>query len=196
MSTFVKACRECGFEPNIEVFHKCIGVDWDKTKEIMLAGYGRDFPLERVTELWDKNMAQETLGKTIQIKAGAFDLLKYLNEEKVKLAVVTSTHTEIAAKRLYNAKLDQFFLFVVGGDKVRKGKPDPEIYLVACRRLGEQPTNCLALEDSDNGVLVAYNAGLAIIQVPDVVQPSSEVKALGHIIVESLASVEGILRKL
>jgi HAD superfamily hydrolase (TIGR01509 family) len=152
----------------------------------MLAGYGRDFPLERVTELWDK----------IQIKAGAFDLLKYLNEEKVKLAFVTSTHTEIAAKRLYNAKLDQFFLFVVGGDEVRKGKPDPEIYLVACRRLGEQPTNCLALEDSDNGVLAAYNAGLAIIQVPDVVQPSSEVKALGHIIVESLASVEGILRKL
>ncbi len=56
ISTFIQACREHAFEPDISVFHKCIGVDSAATKKIMAEGYGTDFPLEAITGLWKKNI--------------------------------------------------------------------------------------------------------------------------------------------
>jgi len=88
------------------------------------------------------------------------------------------------------------FDFILGGDKVTNPKPHPEIYLNACRKLNEEPVKCLALEDSDNGVRSALGAGLMVIQVPDLVPPSGEVEASGHLIVESLAEVESMIWRL
>ena len=195
ISTFIAACREYEFEPDISVFYKCIGVNWATTQEILSKGYGSAFPLEAVSELWQKKMEQETTEKPIPVKSGALSLLKYLEKRKVKKAVVTSTGAEIARRELSNTGIEQFFGFILGGDQVTQSKPDPEIYLAACRRLGEEPAECLALEDSNNGVLAAFRAGMKVIQVPDLVLPSAEVKALGHKIVESLAEVENLLRK-
>jgi len=195
ISTFIEACREHDFEPDMSVYYKCIGVDWGKTKEILSAGYGEAFPLELITELWTKKMDRETTEKPIPMKTGAFSLLKYLEKEDIKMAVVTSTRTDIAKRELSNAKISHFFLFILGGDQVMKGKPDPEIYLTACRKLDEEPLKCLALEDSDNGTSAAFHAGLEVIQIPDLVSPSADVRNLGHRIVGSLVEVENLLRK-
>ncbi len=67
--------------------------------------------------------------------------------------------------------------------------------MTACRKLGENPGNCLALEDSDNGVRSAHAAGMLVIQVPDLLQPSDEVRALGHEIVASLGEVKRLLEQ-
>jgi HAD superfamily hydrolase (TIGR01509 family) len=122
-------------------------------------------------------------------------LLQYLEIIGVKKVVVTSTAQQTALRWLKNTNILRFFYFVLGGDQVQNGKPHPEIYLTACRRLKVESANCLALEDSDNGVLSATNAGLVVIQIPDLIQPSTEVRALGHRIVKSLAEVEAILKE-
>jgi HAD superfamily hydrolase (TIGR01509 family) len=111
----------------------------------------------------------------------------------VKKAVVTSTNHSLAVKILTNAKINRYFDFVLGGDQISKGKPNPEMYLTACERLGEKPGDCLALEDSDNGVISAFEAGLTVIQVPDLVEPSAKVKALGHKVMQSLEEVLALL---
>ena len=121
-------------------------------------------------------------------------MLRYLEKEGVKKVIVTSTRQESARRWLANTEILHFFHFVLGGDQISNGKPDPEIYLTACHKLDEKPLNCLALEDSGNGVLSAFNAGLVVIQVPDLVQPSADVRALGHRIAKSLVEVEEILR--
>lgn len=194
ISTFIDACKEYEFQPDMSVYYKCIGVDWETTLEILSKGYGKDFALEPITDLWAKKMSQEILEKPIPIKTGALKLLEYLEEEHVKMAVVTSTRTEVAQRALSNAKMDCFFVFVLGGDQVVKSKPNPEIYLTACHILNEEPIKCLALEDSDNGVLAAFYAGLEVIQVPDLIPPSTEVETLGHKIVGSLEEVENLLK--
>jgi beta-phosphoglucomutase len=97
---------------------------------------------------------------------------------------------------LTRADILSFFDGIIAGDDVMNGKPNPEIYFTACRELDEAPSNCLALEDSNNGVLSALNAGLQVIQVPDLIEPTSEIKAYGHEIVQSLVEVEKILRSL
>ncbi|MFC1954633.1 HAD family hydrolase [Chloroflexota bacterium] len=195
IATFIAACQEYAFDPDLNVFHKCIGVDWETTKEIMSVEYGSSFPLKDVTDLWGKKMDQEMMQKPIPLKVGAFNLLQYLEKEDVKIALVTSTRKEIARKELSNAKIGNFFDFILGGNEVLRGKPNPEIYLTACQKLNEEPINCLALEDSDNGVLAAFHAGITVIQIPDIVQPSAEVKALGHKVMRSLVEVENMLKK-
>ena len=194
LSTFIQACREHAFEPDLGVFYKCIGVDGAATRRIMSEGYGKAFPIESVFELWRKKMDMETKEKPIPLKAGALSLLKYLQKEQTRMALVTSTRTETAQRELTNAGLADFFGLILGGDQVSKGKPNPEIYLTACDKIHEEPVKCLALEDSDNGVRAAFHAGLKVIQVPDLVPPSAEVKALGHTIMGSLTEVENMLR--
>ena len=194
LSTFVDSCREFGFDPDLRVYYKCIGTTFSRTKEILTDGYGKIFPLDAISELWSEKYHEETSDKPIPLKAGALNLLRYLDKEGVKKAIVTSTRQESARRWLANTEILHFFDFVLGGDQVSNGKPNPEIYLMACHKLNEKPHNCLALEDSDNGVLSALNAGLVVIQVPDLVQPSADVRALEQGIAKSLVEVEEILR--
>jgi HAD superfamily hydrolase (TIGR01509 family) len=119
--------------------------------------------------------------------------LKYLEKERVKKAVATSTNHSLAVKELTNAKINRYFDFVLGGDQISKGKPNPEMYLTVCERLREKPGDCLALEDSDNGVISAFEAGLTVIQIPDLVEPSVKVKVLGHKVMQSLEEVLALL---
>ena len=194
MSTFIDSCREHGIEPDIKVYYKCVGTNEAGTREVLTRGYGPDFPFDTVFTLWNKKYWDAALNRPVPVKAGAIDLLLYLGIEKIRKAVVTSTRRGKAIRMLSNANLLDFFEFVLCGDEINKGKPDPEMYLTGCNKLLEQPADCLALEDSDNGVLSAYNAGMNVIQVPDMVAPGDKVKALGHRVARSLAEVEELLR--
>jgi HAD superfamily hydrolase (TIGR01509 family) len=194
MSTFLESCREHGLEPDIKVYFKCVGTNEAGTREILTKGYGPDFPFDAVFTLWNKKYWDAALNRPIPVKAGALDLLQYLGNEEIRKAVVTSTRREKAIRMLSNANLLDYFEFVLCGDEINKGKPDPEMYLTGCNKLHVQPLNCLALEDSDNGVLSAFNAGMTVIQVPDMVTPGERVKVLGHRVVGSLSKVEELLR--
>jgi beta-phosphoglucomutase-like phosphatase (HAD superfamily) len=72
---------------------------------------------------------------------------------------------------------------------VKSSKPHPDIYVKAAEVLGARPQKCLALEDSENGVRSAIGAGMTVIQIPDMVQPSPTLRSLGHIILKSLHDV-------
>jgi HAD superfamily hydrolase (TIGR01509 family) len=196
ISTFVIACREYGFEPDLKIYHKCIGTTYKKTEEILKEGYGESFNYESVSKSWGRKFDAEVENQPVPLKAGVLSLIQYLSNRGMKMAVVTSTRRSTAVKELTNVRLLQFFKLVIGGDDITNGKPNPDIYLKACVELREAPKHCLALEDSDNGVRAAYSAGLTVIQVPDLLEPSAEVKALGHTITKSLNEVEAFIREM
>jgi HAD superfamily hydrolase (TIGR01509 family) len=192
--TFVDACRAFYFEPDLKIYHRCIGTNAERTREILAEGYGPDFPFNDILKLW-LAYYDEAICQPIPIKPGALSLLEYLETRQLKKAVATSTRRENAVKKLKGAKIAHFFEFILGGDQITRGKPDPEMYLTTCRQMGAEPGRCLALEDSENGVKSAISAGLMVIQVPDLIQPSADVRALGHAIVDSLTEVEKMFRR-
>jgi len=195
LTTFIEACRECGFEPNdLEPYYRCIGTNWPNATDILINGYGPDFPFDAISEVWGKKYHAETLTKPVPKKAWALSLLEYLDNRGVKKAVVTSSRKENSLIKLTNAELLHFFAFVLGGNEIANGKPHPEMYTTAAQKLNVAPGKCLAIEDSDNGVRAAFSAGMTVIQVPDLKQPSDEVVALGHIIAASLTEVETMLK--
>lgn len=67
-----------------------------------------------------------------------------------------------------------FMQFTLAADEVGKGKPDPAVYIETAKRLGIAPEHCLCLEDSPNGVLAAYRAGMKVINIPDPEMPLTE----------------------
>jgi HAD superfamily hydrolase (TIGR01509 family) len=194
LKTFLAACREHEFEPDLKIYFQCIGTNSERTREIFFEGYGPDFPFTGILKLWRMKYDEETR-KSVPVKSGVLSLLEYVEKRPLKKAVATSSRRENALKKLTRAQILHFFDFILCGDQITRGKPDPEMYLTACRELGAEPDRCLALEDSENGVRSALSAGLMVIQVPDLIQPSEEVKALGHTIAASLTEVEKMLRE-
>ena len=136
--------------------------------------FGEDFPTEEVrahrTELINAHIAEHG----IDLKRGLFELLDYLRDKGIRLAVATATPRERTLKYLEKIGAADRFDAVVCGDMVTSGKPDPEIYLTAARELGLPPENCAAFEDSPNGLKAARAAGCQVIMIPDMTQPQPE----------------------
>ena len=74
-----------------------------------------------------------------------------------------------------------------------EGKPSPQIYLYACSQLGLAPEECMAVEDSPNGVMSAYRAGCPVVMVPDQTEPDEKLKKCLYARVDSLREVCKIL---
>lgn len=132
----------------------------------------------------------------IPVKKGFFELSDYLLEHKLKRALVTSSICSVALHNLKKARIDVPFDVVIGGDSVTEGKPAPEPYARAAEKLGLDPNECLAVEDSANGIRSAHNAEIKCVYIKDMVDISDDVKALADYRAENLEEIIGIIDKI
>jgi HAD superfamily hydrolase (TIGR01509 family) len=123
------------------------------------------------------------------LKTGAATLLQALHDAGVPCAVASSSRVAEIRHRLGHADVDvlKYFKAVSGGDEVTRGKPDPALYLLAAARLGVEPEDCIAFEDSENGARAAQSAGIRVVIVPDLKHPSHDIAARAHGVIGSLA---------
>jgi beta-phosphoglucomutase-like phosphatase (HAD superfamily) len=120
--------------------------------------------------------------------------LEYLCDRQIPAAVATSSDHQYANFSLKAAGLEPgAFVQLVTGEQVAKGKPSPDIYMEAARRLGIHPKRCLALEDSDAGILSASAAGMIAVMVPDLKPPSPEASQAAFRVLTSLHEVIPLL---
>ncbi|MCI8869991.1 MAG: HAD-IA family hydrolase [Lawsonibacter sp.] len=112
------------------------------------------------------------------LKPGVREILDFLRLQGIPAALATSTGRVRTLRRLELTGLGEYFQTVVTGDQVEHSKPDPEIYLLACRALDTPPGQTLAVEDSRNGILSAHAAGMPVVMVPDMIPPAPELEAL------------------
>ena len=122
----------------------------------------------------------------IPAKPGLWNFLKVIEKRRLPAAVATSSDAGQVRMSLQAAGLNQRFSCIVTGDQVPKGKPAPDIFLEAARRLGSLPRHCLVLEDSEAGVLAATAAGMPVLLIPDLKQPSPSTAALAYRVFPSL----------
>ncbi len=139
---------------------------------------GEDFDYFRVRERRKELVAQALAEYGLERKKGALELLKWLKEKGIRAAVATATDEERATRYLSEIGVLSYLDRVVCATMVENGKPMPDVYLYACRQLGERPQDCLALEDSPNGVLSAWRAGCGVVMVPDLTQPDEEIRPI------------------
>jgi HAD superfamily hydrolase (TIGR01509 family) len=123
-------------------------------------------PHEIVEMLLDRVV--ESIRREVPWRPGARELLADLRAVPVPTALVTMSWRRFAHEVVDALPADSFDVVVVGDD-VERGKPHPEPYLLAARRLGVDPAECLAIEDSPTGVASALAAGCMVVAVPHVV---------------------------
>ena len=107
-----------------------------------------------------------------------------------KRQVATSTPKPIAEKLLERVGIKKEFSVIVSATDVKKGKPAPDIFLLACEKVQIPPERCLVLEDSVPGAKAAKAAGIPYIIVPDINYPEKEVAKAAEMAADSLLDVE------
>lgn len=191
--TWGQAASDCGFALDDALFNRLIGRTRRESDAILAEAFGDAFSLDDFRRYcsthWESCL--ETDG--MPVKRGVGDLLDLLDEAAVPRAVATSTTRHGAERSLSLAGLRDRFEHVVTGDMVERGKPAPDIYLLAAERIGVDPAWCLALEDSHYGIMAAHAAGMMPIMVPDLLPPTEEIERLTIAIATSLDDVRDAL---
>lgn len=131
----------------------------------------------------------------VEKKKGASELLSYLGENGYMRAIATATDEERAGKLLKIAGLDGCFDRIICASMVEWGKPRPDIYLYAAEKLGLSPAECIAVEDSPNGVISAHTAGCFTVMVPDLTQPDNDIMDSISVVCEDLTGIIGLLQQ-
>jgi HAD superfamily hydrolase (TIGR01509 family) len=146
-------------------------------------------------ELFDRFMDRNRHHFTIcfaeapPIKRGLLDLLDFLESRNIPKVVATSTPRNSAIPRLQQCGLLDRFASVSCGDEVQHGKPAPDLFLLAATTIPANPAECVVLEDSEAGVAGAHAAGMTVCMVPDLKQPSDNIRRLAQGVYESLVHI-------
>lgn len=172
-----KVCKELNLPDYERALKACLGMNKTDSMEILKQIFGQEFDsksfLLKTSQAF--HQIEETSG--VPLMKGAAKALEVLSK-KYPLALASSTRKETVMRQLKAVKVDHYFKTFTCGDMVVHSKPDPEIYLMACKSIGVKPENCVAIEDSPNGVKSAFAAGLKTIMVPDKIQPTQEILSM------------------
>lgn len=189
MQAFEQACVQLSLPFVKSAYLKIIGRNAKGIEEAIMSHYAQYIEYAPLRKAWMDGYWPIVENQAIPVKSGVIDLLEWFKAHNIPVAVATSTHNKLAATKLRLAKIDHYFEHISSGCEVTHGKPHPEIFLLAAKRLNIPAEQCLAFEDSSNGVLSALAAKMQVYQVPDLVIPDQEVIALGHHIEPSLNAV-------
>ena len=190
--TWEKAAEEKGLIADNEILNACRGTNKNDTITILKKYYGSDFDsesfLERTSQLFHE--IEEKDG--IPLMPYAKEILEYL-KPRYRLALASSTRGPTVERQLRTAGVIDFFETRTTGEMVEHSKPNPEIYLMACKSIGVEPGECAAIEDSLNGIKSAYAAGLKPIMVIDKIKPTDGIKKMCVNIFDSLDGLKTLL---
>lgn len=183
------------------------GMDFPKDKLISIIGLNHASTVERfpelfgtkytcdqcyaISEIWTRHyIAQHGL----PVKPGLIELLRWLKKNHCRIAVASSSARNKVAAYIENVHLTEYFDVLLGGDMVTRGKPDPQIFQMAAEALGcEDPASCIVFEDSRNGLLAGKAAGMKVIVVPDLQDPTERLPGYAYAKVKTLADAIPIL---
>ena len=181
----------------VEICMRVQGNNRQETGKRFREKYGNDFPYDtykkEVTALFRERYGEGRL----PLKPGVADILKELRRNNIPLALASSTRSDIVKLEMEEANLLPYFDAVLGGDMVPRSKPEPDIFLAAAAALEADPTCCYVLEDSHNGIRAAYRAGMHPVMVPDMQQPTEEIRGIAEAVAENLpAALEYLLARM
>ena len=158
--------------------------------------YGDDFPIENVIQDVHQLMAERFETEGVPVKKGLVELLHYLKDNNYKTIVATSSNRDRVDKILAQAKITEFFDDSICGDEVTKGKPNPEVFLKSCQKLGVNVDKAIVLEDSEAGIQASYDANIKVICIPDMKYPEKQYEEKTFKILKDLTEVTAYLKSL
>ncbi|MFP3986370.1 HAD family phosphatase [Streptomyces sp. E11-3] len=142
-----------------------IGISTAETLALWRHEYGLTAPLEEL--LADKNNRYLELARTAtRAYPQMYAFVELLHADGVPMAVASGSSRAAIEAILKGTGLDTLLPTIVSAEEVARGKPEPDIFLEAARRLGVDPADCVVLEDAAPGVVAAHGAGMRCVAIP------------------------------
>ena len=142
------------------------GMSFSETAVYFKNRFELPMTLDEIKECWI-DMSIEKYRHEVPLKDGALDFLKHCSREGIKTAIATSNGREIVDALIDSLKIGGYLQEVITACEVNAGKPEPDIYLEAARRLSVPASDCIVFEDIPAGILAGKRAGMTVIAVED-----------------------------
>jgi len=186
MQACISAAQQVGITYTQAEYVELIGRAGPDSTRIMTAQLGGTERFNLVMQGLDAQLA--SLNNTFPLKPGVRALLQHYQACNIICSVASSSATHHITQRLNQVGVIDYFHQITSGQEVERGKPNPDIYLLAIKKLGLPADACIAFEDSEMGARAAIAAGLKVVVVPDLIQPSDFVTKHSYQVVDSLVS--------
>ena len=180
-----ESAKTLGLDGWRELYPQCIGITQPKTKALWVEHWGEENAAafgQEILAVYDREYA----GRPVPQKPGAAEIIEALSRRGIPIAVASSTPEARVRQHLTEAGFLPRFDAVIGGDRLQRSKPAPDIFLLAAEALGAEPERCFVIEDSFNGIRAAHAAQMRPIMVPDMLPPTEEIAAMAEIVTEDL----------
>jgi len=183
------AARSYGYSLTREQALDLRSLDAVLAKKLFAKWFGADEVYALIRSQRKKIMTEWLMTNSIKSKPYASFVLNELQKKGFTVAVVTSSPKSRCTEYLKNAGIDNFRGEIITTEQVERGKPYPDVYRFACKKLGLNPSCCVAVEDSPNGLRSAHDAGLKTIMIPDLSPYSDDLKLYVDIRLQSLIEI-------
>lgn len=192
-AAWCEAAQGAGFDFTREHALLLRSLDPKLASELMKELFGEGFDYFAIREVRRKLVAERLAKYGLEKKPGIDELLTFLHEKGIKTAVATATPIELTYQHLEKIGVKNQFDKIVSAKQVAHGKPAPDVYLYACEQIGEKPEDCIAVEDSPNGIKSAYAAGCKPVMVPDLTQPDEELAPMLYGVAKTLVDIKEMI---
>lgn len=168
ISAWKKAGEKFGY--NIEGKHviETMGLYFENAGKIFKDYFGENFPFYRIRKLKEKYMFKYIEENGVPVKDGLYDLLNYLEQKNILKAVATSSERKKTERLLEMANIKNRFDYILCGDEITNGKPNPDIFIGLAHKANCCKSECLVLEDSENGIIAASKAEMKPVFIQDI----------------------------
>lgn len=196
VSFWQKAGLECGYDWQIRHSLAIRSLARPYAIERLRGFFGEDFDYDKVRNRRIELMNAYINVNGIEPKPFARETLSLLRKSGYKIALATATPEDRAREYLEKIDALKYFDEIVSAHMVKRGKPEPDIYLYASKRLGLLPRECVAVEDSPNGIQSAFKAGCVPVMIPDMDEPDESTRKIVYRVLPSLADLKGLLEEM
>lgn len=192
-----KVADEMGIPYTKELYMDFIGVSDEEVKEHyhqIYQEHGEETVNEFIRRAYEETYQVFASG-AVSLKEGVLELLDYLDKAEIPRVVASSNVRTAIELLLTKAGIQDRFSGIISAEDVIRAKPDPEIFNKAVALLATQPEKTLVLEDSKHGISAAKDAGIPVIMIPDLIEPTPEIKAKTLEVFDTLKKVPSYLSK-
>lgn len=170
-----------GYQGNIDAIYTILGTTMEVTYQILQELFENKYTIEELTEINETYFKENPLPYSKILMPGVKELIAFLKENNIKMAVCSSSPMDVIEKCLTECGILESFDYIVSGEQFEKSKPDPEIYLHARDVFQLTSDECIVIEDSKLGIDAAVNAKMKVIALHNPKFKQDQSKATWHI---------------
>ena len=174
---YLEASKQLDFELTPDVYYYLTGRNEVGIRQGLVDLYGIEAPTNELRDLVHDIRSQVLMvEKRVYKKKGLLEILNFLKEKDISIALASSSKRETIDKYLEMESMPELFDVIIAGDEVEVGKPNPEIFLKACQKLKISPSEAIVFEDSLAGIEAANLGGMTSILIPDDIRDLDSIK--------------------